>query len=36
MKKLLTIAALAATTSLGGLAPALAEYPDAPVQFIVP
>ena len=36
MKKLLTIAALAATISLGGLAPALAEYPDVPVQFIVP
>ncbi len=35
MKKLLT-AAVAATALLGGLAPAQAEYPTAPVQFIVP
>ena len=35
MKRLLT-AVVAATALLGGLAPAHAEYPTAPVQFIVP
>ena len=35
MKRLLT-AVVAATALLGGLAPAQAEYPTAPVQFIVP
>lgn len=30
------MAALAATTLVGGVTPAAAEYPDAPVQFIVP
>ncbi|MEM7242818.1 MAG: tripartite tricarboxylate transporter substrate-binding protein [Pseudomonadota bacterium] len=34
MKKLLTAAILAATTSLG--LPAFADYPDGPVQFVVP
>lgn len=36
MKKLATAAALAATTVLAGTLPAFAEYPDSPVQFIVP
>ncbi len=36
MKKIATLAALAATTVLSGALPAMAEYPDAPVQFIVP
>ncbi|MDE0984733.1 MAG: tripartite tricarboxylate transporter substrate-binding protein [Yoonia sp.] len=36
MKKTTLIAALAATTVLAGSLPAMAEYPDAPVQFIVP
>ncbi len=36
MKKFATVAALAATTVLTGTLPALAEYPDSPVQFIVP
>ena len=35
MKRLLT-AVVAATALLGGLAPAHAEYPTAPVQIIVP
>ena len=34
MKKLLTAALLAATTSFG--LPAFADYPDGPVQFVVP
>lgn len=36
MKTLTLAAALAATTVLTGTAPAFAEYPDAPVQFVVP
>ena len=36
MKKLALSAALAATTVLGGVMPAMAEYPTSPVQFIVP
>lgn len=36
MKKFATVAALAATTVLTGALPALADYPDSPVQFIVP
>tara|TARA_B100000925_G_scaffold174786_1_gene131745 strand:+ start:3174 stop:4115 length:942 start_codon:yes stop_codon:yes gene_type:complete len=36
MKKILTLAALAATTVLSGTMPAVAEYPEGPVQFIVP
>ena len=36
MKKTLTAIALAATTVLTGAAPALAEYPNGPVQFVVP
>ena len=36
MKKMITAAALAATTALAGAMPAHAEYPDGPVQFIVP
>jgi len=36
MKKLMIAAALAASTVLGGILPAAAEYPTAPVQFIVP
>ena len=36
MKKTLTAIALAATTILTGAAPALAEYPNGPVQFVVP
>lgn len=36
MKKLLLAAALAATTALAGVAPATAEYPESPVQFVVP
>ena len=36
MKKTLTAVAFAATTVLMGAAPALADYPDGPVQFIVP
>jgi len=36
MKKLAAIAAITASTILGGAAPAFAEYPTAPVQFIVP
>jgi len=36
MKKLLTSVAIAATVALGAVAPALAEYPEKPVTFIVP
>jgi len=36
MKKLALTAAFAATTVLSGAMPAMAEYPNAPVQFIVP
>ncbi|WP_420860616.1 tripartite tricarboxylate transporter substrate-binding protein [Algirhabdus cladophorae] len=36
MKKFALTAALAATTILAGGMPAMAEYPTAPVQFIVP
>ncbi|NRB04631.1 MAG: tripartite tricarboxylate transporter substrate binding protein, partial [Rhodobacteraceae bacterium] len=36
MKKIATIAALAATTALASGLPAAADYPDSPVQFIVP
>jgi tripartite-type tricarboxylate transporter receptor subunit TctC len=36
MKKLAVIAALSASTVLTGALPAFAEYPTAPVQFVVP
>ena len=36
MKKLAVIAALSASTVLTGAVPAFAEYPTAPVQFVVP
>ena len=36
MKKLAVIAALSASTILTGALPAFAEYPTAPVQFVVP
>lgn len=36
MKNKLKVAALAACTALAGVMPAVAEYPDSPVQFIVP
>jgi len=36
MKKITTLAALAASTVLSGALPAMAEYPEAPVQFVVP
>ena len=36
MKKLTMAAALAATTLLAGTLPAAAEYPESPVQFLVP
>lgn len=36
MKKLASILALSASTVLAGALPALAEYPTAPVQFVVP
>lgn len=36
MRKLMMTAALAASTMLGGVMPAFAEYPTAPVQFVVP
>jgi tripartite-type tricarboxylate transporter receptor subunit TctC len=36
MKKLMIAAALAASTMLSAVAPAVAEYPTAPVQFVVP
>lgn len=36
MKKLALAAALAATSVLSGVMPAMAEYPNAPVQFVVP
>lgn len=36
MKKFALAAALAASTLIGGFTPAAAEYPTAPVQFIVP
>ncbi len=36
MKKLTMAAALAATTLLSGVIPAQAEYPESPVQFLVP
>ncbi len=36
MKKLAAIAVLTATTMMAGSLPALADYPDAPVQFVVP
>ena len=36
MKKLIVAASLASAVLVGGIAPAYAEYPTAPVQFIVP
>jgi len=36
MKKIAAAAALAATTVFGGVMPATADYPESPVQFIVP
>ncbi len=36
MKKIATVAAMAAATFLAGATPAYADYPDSPVQFIVP
>lgn len=36
MKQLVTAAALAATTVLSGALPAFADYPEGPVQFVVP
>lgn len=36
MRKFIVMAVFAATTFFGAVAPAAAEYPDGPVQFIVP
>ena len=36
MKKIIVMAVFAVTTMLGAVTPAAAEYPDGPVQFIVP
>lgn len=36
MKKLAMAAALAASVTVSGAMPAMAEYPDSPVQFVVP
>ena len=36
MKKLAMAAALAATVAVSGAMPAAAEYPESPVQFVVP
>ncbi len=36
MKKIVTVAVLAAATFLASATPAYADYPDGPVQFIVP
>lgn len=36
MNKIATAAVLAATTILAGALPAMADYPEAPVQFVVP